>query len=235
MSFSRARIVPKFVYHINAEIIPRSMGPIKDLGILFDSKLKFDSHISNIFIRSNKILGFIQRNCGDFTEKDAFKSIYCSLVRSICEYGSIIWSPYQTSYKLKLEKIQQKFLRFISFKCSIPREPHSSYTPLLAIMNLETLEQRRMRLDIYFTFKIFTGQIDCPILLNRFSFHVPSCSTRNIKTFYINNAITNYASNSPINRIMKTVNNLKIDLFISPNFHSFKTYCNFIFNNSHVF
>jgi len=182
------------------------MGPIKDLDILFDSKLKFDGHISNIFIRSNKILGFIQRNYGNFTDIDAFKFIYCSLVRSICEYGSIIWSPYQTSYKLKLEKIQQKLLRFISFKCSITREPHSSYSPLLAIMNLETSEKRRMRLDIYFTFKIFAGNIDCPIFLSRFSFHVPTCSTRNINTFYINTEVTNYASNTPIIRIMKTIN-----------------------------
>lgn len=167
--------------YLNAEILPRTMGPIKNLAILFDSKLKSDGHINNIFSTSNKILGFIY--LGDFTDKDAFRSIYCSLVRSICEYGSfIIWSPYQTSYKLKLEKIQQKLLlRFIFFKCSLPREPHSSYSPLLAIMNLETLEQRRMRLYIYFT--IFVGNIDCLVFSSRFSFHVPTRSTRTINTF----------------------------------------------------
>ncbi|KAF0701549.1 Uncharacterized protein FWK35_00037396, partial [Aphis craccivora] len=107
-------------------------------------------------------MGFIIRNCTDFSDKHALRSLYCSLIRCICEYGSIIWSPYQISYKLKLENIQQKCLRFLSYKCSIPRYPHFSYSPqpaLLSILNLETLERRRLRLDLYFAYKLFSGII----------------------------------------------------------------------------
>uniref|UniRef100_A0A2S2NTF7 RNA-directed DNA polymerase from mobile element jockey n=1 Tax=Schizaphis graminum TaxID=13262 RepID=A0A2S2NTF7_SCHGA len=136
----RARVISSFDYNLNGEPLLRTMGAIKDLGNYFYPNLKFDCHITNISNRSNKILGFIRRNCADFDDSLALKSIYCSLVRSICEYGSIIWSPYQSGHKQVLEKIQQKFLRFLSFKCSIEREPHSSYTPLLTILNLETLE-----------------------------------------------------------------------------------------------
>lgn len=105
MAFTRARAVIKFDYYVNEEMLQRTMGPVKDLGILFDSNLKFDCHINNIVIRSNKMLGFIIRNCTDFSDKHTLRSIYCSLIRCICEYGSIIWSPYRISYKLKLEKI----------------------------------------------------------------------------------------------------------------------------------
>ncbi|CAI6350207.1 unnamed protein product [Macrosiphum euphorbiae] len=126
MTFSRARVISSFDYNHNGEPLLQTMVVIKDLGIYFDPKLKFDCHITNIANRSNKILYFIRRNCANFDDSLALKSIYCSLVRSICENGSIIWYPYQSGHKKIIEKIQQKFLRFISFKCSIAREPHCS-------------------------------------------------------------------------------------------------------------
>jgi len=55
------------------------------------------------------------------------------------------------AHKYKIEEDQQKFLRFLSYKCSIITEPHSSYTPLLTFLNLETLGMRRLRLDLYFS------------------------------------------------------------------------------------
>jgi hypothetical protein len=98
MTFFRARVVSFFDYNLSGKPLPRTIGPIKDLDIYFDSKLKFDCHNTNIVNRSNKILGFIHRNCADdfddFNDSLALKSVYCCLVRSICEYGSIIWSPY---------------------------------------------------------------------------------------------------------------------------------------------
>jgi hypothetical protein len=114
----------------------------------------------------------------------ALKSVYCCLVRSICEYGSIIWFPYQSGYKHKIEEIQHKFLHFLSFKCSVFREPHSSYSLLLTFLNIETLKQHRMRLDLYFSYKLFTGLIDYPEFLSSFSFYAPSV-TPGQKTLFI--------------------------------------------------
>lgn len=214
--------------HLNGEPLHRSIGLIKDLGICFDSKLKFDCHITNVVNRLNKILGFIRRNCANFDDSLALKSIYCSLV---CEYDSIIWSLYQSGHKYKIEKIQHRFLQFLSFKCSIARKPYSSYNPLLTTLNLKTLEQHCLRLDLYFSYKLFTGNIDCSEVLSLFSFHVPTRISRSKNTFYLNTEVTNYASNTPHHRIMKTINKLKIDLLISPNFNLFKIYCNFILVN----
>ncbi|KAF0754523.1 Uncharacterized protein FWK35_00015907 [Aphis craccivora] len=125
----------------------------------------------------------------------------------------------------------QKFLRFLSYKYSIPRVPHSSYSPVLSILNLETLERHRLRLGLYFAYKLFSGIINCPDFLFHFSFHVSSRSTRIRNTFYMNMKITNYAKNCPSNRIMQFSNELNIDFFVSPNFHFFKTFCNLVFNN----
>lgn len=227
MTFSRARYIITYNYFIDSEILLRSTSPIKDLGILCVPKLKLDCHINKITNKSHQLLGFINRNCADFTDKFALKSIYCSLVRSTCEYGSVIWPPYQSGNKSKLEKIQQKFLRFISIKCSIPREPHTSYIPLLTILNLKTLEQRRTVLDLCFLYKLLVGDIDCPDFLSHLSFNTPTRNTRSKILFPLNLKITNYANNTPYNRLMQTVNNHEIELFNSPNVHSFKLLCNY--------
>lgn len=94
------------------------------------------------------------------------------------------------------------------------------------MLSIETLEQRRLRLDVYFAYKLFSGSFDCPTFLSYFSFHVPIRNTRSLNTFYLKTKVTNYISNTPHNRIMKTINELKIDLFKSPNFNSFKNYYN---------
>ena len=71
-------MVSTFDHNLNGEPLHRSIGFIKDLGICFDPKFKFDCYITNIINRSNKILGFIRRNCADFDDSLALKSIYCS-------------------------------------------------------------------------------------------------------------------------------------------------------------
>lgn len=66
------------------------VSQIKDLGILLSNDLSFNNHIT---IMSNKALGlfgFIRRNCLKFKNLICFKLLYCSLVRSILEYSSVI-------------------------------------------------------------------------------------------------------------------------------------------------
>lgn len=76
ITFSRVRAFSNFDYNLNGVVIHRIMGPVENLGIFFDPKLKFECHINDIVNRSNKILGFIRRNCADFDDTLALKSIY---------------------------------------------------------------------------------------------------------------------------------------------------------------
>jgi len=48
------------------------------------------------------------------------------------------------------------------------------------------------------------------------------------KTYYIPFQRTNYALGSPINRLIKVANDVKVDLFI---FHYFNCFCNYITYN----
>lgn len=102
-------------------------------GLHFEPKLTFNVHILYMKDKALKLLGFIYRNCVDFNDKNTFISIHCSLVHSILEYGSIIWSLYNIGLITTLEKVQisSYFLRFLVFKCSIPRTSHTSYHHIL--------------------------------------------------------------------------------------------------------
>jgi len=71
---------------------------IKDLGVLFDSHLKFALHISEKINKDNSILGIIRRNF-TFLNKDSFLAIYKFMVRSHLEYANCSWSPHTAQDK----------------------------------------------------------------------------------------------------------------------------------------
>jgi len=65
------------------------------------------------------MLGFVSRVCLDFNNPIALKSLYCSYVRSILDYNSVIWSPYISGTTDAIEAIQNRFLRLLVFKCGV--------------------------------------------------------------------------------------------------------------------
>jgi hypothetical protein len=76
---------------------------IKDLGIFYTSTLSFSHHIDIITGRANKVLGFIKRNIKLFSSPTCLRSLYFALVRSILEYGVVVWYPYLSKDQLRIE------------------------------------------------------------------------------------------------------------------------------------
>lgn len=172
------------------------------------------------------MLGFINRSCKDFVNPLALKSLYCSFVRSLLDYGSIVWSSQSIGATKSLESIQNRFLRIIQLRCCIERAPHSSYQPLLSYLKLETLVNRRKRLDLCFIFKLTNGYINCPELLSLLNFNIPNRRTRQLNTFYVQLQRSNYGLNAPMNRSMQLVNYLNVDLFSCVSLKDFNSYLN---------
>merc|ERR1711923_367773 len=79
---------------------------------------------------------------------------YISLVRSLLEYGAIIWDPYTQSDINRLERIQRQAARFIS-------GDYQSRTPgsMSNTLNLPILQQRRKEMRLTFLFKITEGLV----------------------------------------------------------------------------
>jgi len=81
---------------------------VKDLGVTFDSKLNFNSHICNVVAKAKQrlyLLGKSFTHCDDNALILAFKTYIIPLL----EYCSHVWSPYRVAEILKLESVQRSF------------------------------------------------------------------------------------------------------------------------------
>ncbi|XP_055622654.1 uncharacterized protein LOC129766177 [Toxorhynchites rutilus septentrionalis] len=99
-------VVCSAVIENNAEI------SIKDLGVIFDTKLKFTEHINTVIGKGYAVLGFIRRNSKSFRDPYTLKALYVSMVRSVSEYAACVLAPYHTTHIVRIEKVQRCFIRY---------------------------------------------------------------------------------------------------------------------------
>jgi len=122
----------------------------KDLGVLFDDKLKFDHHIAAIVSKANQRLGLIKR-CFKYLDTKCFINLYKCMVRSQLEYAQAVWSPTLRTHVHLIEKVQRR-----ATKCVLELKSQS-YVQRLQQLRLPSLVYRRLRGDMIETFKIVHG------------------------------------------------------------------------------
>ena len=84
VSYSRKATID-YHYRIDENEL-EEINEIKDLGVIFDSKLKFATHINEKVNKAFSVLGVINRNF-KYMEKNSFILLYKSMVRPHCESG----------------------------------------------------------------------------------------------------------------------------------------------------
>ena len=206
ISFSRKKIPTLFDYTIDESEILR-VTTVNDLGVLFDSELRFVNHVDWIVSKAFRMLGFIMRQCCEFKNVEVLKTLYFSLVRSHLDYCCMIWSPIYRTHVTRIERVQIKFANFLLFKLKIDKSL-LTHNHRLNILGLESLEKRRIKLILSFGHKLLINQIDCPDLLSLLNFRVPSRTTRQSDTFLINYSRTDIGKNEVIGKFMSYYNTL---------------------------
>ena len=95
----------------NNEIISK-IDEVKNLGVLFNFKLNFSSHISNVISKAKHRI-FLLKKC--ITSGDAVNLIkgFRVYVLPILDYNSQIWSPYKLGDISKIESVQRTFLKYL--------------------------------------------------------------------------------------------------------------------------
>ena len=79
-------------YTLEGKVL-KNVDNIKHLGVTITNDLKWNTHISNIFTKANRTLGFLRRTlfpCPQNVKEAAYKG----MVRPILEYGSSVWDPH---------------------------------------------------------------------------------------------------------------------------------------------
>jgi hypothetical protein len=199
MRFSRSRVRIDHVYQINAVNL-ESVTEIRDLGIVFDSGLSFRSHIAGVANRAMQTLGFVLRTVRGFRNVRTLVLLFTSLVRSILEFATPIWSPCYAIHINKLERVQKKFLRYINYVLGIPIDL-IDYDCLRTHTNLAPLQDRRIFFDVIFLYKIINSVYDEPELLNKICIRIPTRTTRNTDTFHVDTHASNYIRNTVMPRV----------------------------------
>ena len=73
---------------------------------------------------------------------------------AIMEYACPVWSPYLLKDITLVESVQRRFTKYL------PGLFNLTYSERLAVLNLESLELRRLRYDLALTFSILNYLVD---------------------------------------------------------------------------
>lgn len=125
----------------------------KDLGVKFESSLKFNKQVLDVVNRTKRLTGMVKRTFACMN-KSMFLTIYKSLIRSIIDYGITVWYPSSKKNIQLIENIQRRATRIV------PELKRVSYQERLKSLNLPTLLYRRQRYDLIQIFKIVNGLED---------------------------------------------------------------------------
>ena len=125
----------------------------KDLGVVIDSKLKFETHINTKVATANKIMGIIRRS---FTYLDStiFSRLFKSLVRPHLEYAYPVWHPTLKKTKVQIEKVQRRATK------QLPCCAGLEYNERLRKLDLPCLLYRKLRGDMIEVYKMTSGKYD---------------------------------------------------------------------------
>lgn len=207
-------------FSINGDTIPQT-NTVRDLGITVSSNLKWQPYISKFTSRANILSYNIIRS---FSSSNIllYSNLYKTHIRPLLEYNTVIWNPFLTTDIKRVEAIQK---RFTKMACQKNNVKFSSYEERLKIMDLDTLEMRRVRFDLIFMFKIFKNVVDIKFT-NHFKNNVAN-QVYNLRGHNLKLELSKYSgsvirNNFFCERIIPIWNRLPKDLAESPSLYVFK-------------
>ena len=79
----------RFSFTLNGSVLGE-VYEFRDLGLLTNHHLPWNSHVDAITKGANRILGLFTRTCRGWKDTETLKVLYCMLVRSQVQYGSVV-------------------------------------------------------------------------------------------------------------------------------------------------
>lgn len=146
-----------FSYELNNTVIENTSSQV-DLGIEINGKLNFGMHCNALVAKANSRLGLLKRTCHFTANNRQKRSFYLSIVRSIFEHCSTIWSPQYSSYIEKFAAIQKRAVKWIN------GELFASYSDEVFFekqkeLDILPMKHRFIYSDILLMYKIVNGLV----------------------------------------------------------------------------
>jgi hypothetical protein len=133
-----------FVFRLHGEVIPKATEMLL-LGITFDQRLNFNSHVKNLKAKCEQRLRIIQilaHKSWQLT-RSTLVSIYLSLIGSVLDYSAFMWPSLSKKNKSTLQAIQNEAVRRIFKKY---RPTHTSTADLCTMSGLTLVRERANKL-----------------------------------------------------------------------------------------
>jgi len=134
------------------------VNEMNDLGVQVTSNLRWTAHINSCTKKAEKQLWLVIRTLGFQAPEKAKLQSYMSMVRSIIEYGSVVWSTKFKNQLCIVEKIQRKATNYILVNPPYYSPNHINYKNRLILLHLLPTSFRREILDIIFFLKCLHGK-----------------------------------------------------------------------------
>ena len=154
-------------------------------------------------------MGFVLRSTQGFKNPRSTLYLYFSLVRSILEYGSPIWSLNYKVHIDDIERIQRKFLRILCYRIK-PGRSCLNYRDRLLKFKVQPLESRRIIFDLVYLYKITHSIIDSPELLAHISLNIKFSARRSneVNLFSLQIYKNNISYYNPLTRMARQYNEM---------------------------
>ena len=117
-------------------------------NLVFDAKFKFNAHIKNLNLKAYRLINLFLRA---FPKSNALQiKLFRIYIRPIIEYALPAWGPRYLGGARELERIQIYLTRRL---CGSSKNGGPKYPERLKALGLESLEQRRMYIDLIHVYK----------------------------------------------------------------------------------
>ena len=143
---------PQHTYTLGEEQLAASSCE-KDLGILIQSNLKSDQHVKKVAQKCYQILGQINRSF-KFKTPEIMLKLYQTYVTPHMDYGVTVWCPSTQRDIDVLENVQRRFTRMVLGLKGL------EYWERCTVLGLNTLQNRRRKLDLIQCFRVLRGTDD---------------------------------------------------------------------------
>jgi hypothetical protein len=189
---------------------------VVDLGIITQDTFKFDLHINSIISKAFSRVGVLFRGfC--IRSPNFLKKAFVTYVRPILEYASNVWNPYTLKHINSIEKVQRRFTK------RIPSLRHLTYPERLAVLDLDSLELRRLRADLVLYYKILHNIVHIPRHYLPHAPPVPTIHTRSsAPRLSIPDSSSAYIENNFFSRCVRCWNALPESVVMSSSVLNFK-------------
>lgn len=192
-------------YFVKAHQIERK-EEMRDLGVIFDSRLKFEAHINHVESKAKSMHGAAYRFSNEIHSQKIILPIIQTYITPVLEYCSIVWRRDILIQNHKLETSQRFGTRlFLNLPYSVRDPRYRMYQERLQTCKMISMNQRSKIAAIIFVCKCMQGLIVSKIAEIIIQRRIIRTNLRNPRLFDVDHLTIG----GPIYRILSLANEFR--------------------------